>query len=141
MSKILTEKEFIELLKERGLLPDQEFDSFRQASAVLNWNLPEVEQLFKEFGFTFVKELPPQLLSSADSFSVPPPLLKKERLFPLSEREGVVLVATDNPFNSEGLSKLEWILGKPVKPVVVPYDLINSLVSLQQEEEELGGEL
>ncbi len=127
MLRTLTEKEFIEKLKSAGLLPDREFSSFRQVSGILKWNLPEVEELFRSSGFEFSRELPPvngELLQK-----VPEQILKKERLIPVSEDENSITVATDNPFNYEGLKKLEWFFSKPVKPLVVPYDEINNFFS------------
>ncbi|WP_457754757.1 GspE/PulE family protein [Thermovibrio ammonificans] len=135
MLKTLSEKQFIELLKSKGLLPDQEFSSFRQVAGLLKWNLPEVEELFKEAGFTFTKNLPLSIPAELLS-AVPASFLKKERLVPLEDAGSHVVVATDNPFNYEGLKKLEWLLGKPIEVVVAPYDELNALLSTQREEEE-----
>jgi len=139
MLKRLTEKEFIEELKRRELLPQQDFSSFREVAGLLRWNLPEVEELFKEAGFEFKKfidqEIDEELLKK-----VPELLVKRERIVPIREEEGEILAATDNPFNLEGLRKVEWILGTPVKPVVVPYDEINRLLSREERVEEIEKE-
>ena len=128
MLRTLTEKEFIERLKSEGLIPDRDYSSFKQVSGILKWNLPEVEELFKKGGFEFYRELPsspPEELLQ----KVPQQILKKERLIPLSEDENSVTVATDNPFNYEGLKKVEWFFSKPVRAVVVPFDEVNSFFS------------
>jgi len=128
----LTEKELIERLKEIGALPDEEFNSFKEASPFLKWNLPEVEEVFKEAGFRYFPTLPevnPELLNS-----VPAKLLKRERLAPAFEEDGAVVVLTDNPFNLEGLSKVEWLLSRPLSVAVVPYDELSRLLAFEEEE-------
>ena len=140
-SKSLTEREFIEKLKEKGLLPRQDFNSFREAAGLLKWHLEEVGRLFEEAGFQFMREAPaPQGELPA---SVPRQLMRKERIIPLTKEKGEVVAITDNPFNREGLRKLEWLLSEPVRVVVVPYDEINRVLSVlsgEEKSEEAEGE-
>ena len=128
MLRTLTESEFIDRLISSGLIPDRSYSSFKQVSGILKWNLPEVEEIFRKSGFAFYRELP-STISEELLQKVPLQILKKERLIPLSEDENSVTVATDNPFNYEGLKKLEWFFSKPVRPVVVPFDEITNFFS------------
>ncbi|WP_457680935.1 GspE/PulE family protein [Thermovibrio sp.] len=130
--RALTEKEFIGKLIEKGLLPKQEFKSFKEASGLLKWNLKETQELFKELGLDFLKRVKVEKEIS----SIPKELIKRERIIPISEREEEIVVATDNPFNREGLKKIEWLTSKPLKVVVVPYDEVNRLLSEREEEKE-----
>ena len=127
MLRISTEKEFIDSLKAAGLIPEREFSSFKQVSGILKWNLSELEELFIKSGFEFKRELPP--VDENLIRKVPLQILRRERLIPFAEDENSVSVATDNPFNYEGLKKLEWFFSKPVKPVVVPFDEVNNFFS------------
>jgi len=136
MLKSLTEREFIEKLKEEGLLPQQELRSFREAAGLLRWNLPRVKELFEEAGFEFkgeVLELPQRELLE----KIPPLLAKRERIIPLKVEGEEIVALTDNPFNAEGVKKLEWLLGRPIRLIVIPYDEVNKLLSAEEEREEL----
>jgi len=143
MLKRLTEREFIEELKRKELLPQQEASSFKEVAGLLRWNLPEVEEAFREAGFEFKKffeeEVEEELLKK-----VPELLIKRERIVPVKEKGDEVVAVTDNPFNAEGVKKLEWILGRPVRLIVVPYDEINRLLAreegAEEVEREVGGE-
>ncbi|WP_245939568.1 type II secretion system ATPase GspE [Thermovibrio guaymasensis] len=130
--KNLSEKEFIEELKGKGLLPKQELQSFREASGLLKWHLKEAEELFKEVGFDFLRNPPKPQKELIEK--VPSQLIRRERIVPLYETDEEVVVGTDNPFNREGIKKFEWLLSKPVKVVVVPYDEINNLLQGSEEE-------
>jgi len=137
MLKRLTEKDFIEKLKAKGLLPNQEFPSFREAAGLLKWNLPEVAQVFREVGLEFAKRVE---ASGQLKKLIPEALLRRERIVPVAAEDEKVVVATDNPFNAEGLSKVEWLLGKPLKVLVVPYEEVNRLLAGEQEVQEVEGE-
>ena len=127
----LSEKEFIEKLKERGLLPEQELHSFREASGLLKWHLKETEEAFKEAGFEFLRNPPRPERELLEK--VPHQLIRRERIIPLYLDGEEVVAATDNPFNREGVKKLEWLLSKPVRVAVSPYDEINRLLSKEEE--------
>ncbi|SMO64798.1 general secretion pathway protein E/type IV pilus assembly protein PilB [Balnearium lithotrophicum] len=131
MLRTLTESEFINLLKEKGLIPNQEFSSFKQVSGILKWNLPEVREAFLSCGFDLKDSIPEIETSIVER--VPLDILRKERLVPFKEEENSVLVATDNPFNYLGLKKVEWFFSKPLKVVVVPFDEITNFFSSQEE--------
>ena len=140
MLRTLTEKDFIEKLKSKGLIPNRDYSSFRQVAGILKWNLPELEELFKNNGIEFYSKLPThpteELLEK-----VPQQILKKERFIPLFEDENSITVATDNPFNYEGLKKIEWFFSKPIRTVVVPFDEINAFFSsseLKNEETQIA---
>ncbi len=131
MLRTLTEREFIEKLKFEGLIPDREFGSFRQVSGILKWNLPEIENLFTQAGFKFSKTLP--RVDENLVRRIPLQILKRERVVPVADEGDVVIVATDNPFNYQGLKKLEWFLSKPTRPIVVPFDEINEFFSSTED--------
>ncbi len=134
MLKSLSEKEFIKLLQEKGLLPEQELRSFKEATGLLKWGLKETKEAFKEIGLELLENIPEvdqELLAK-----LPSQLLKKERLIPLKEENGKVVVITDNPFNLQALKKVEWFLGKPLEVKVASYDAINRLITEEEEKEE-----
>jgi len=131
---MLSEREFIEKLKEKGLVPQKATGRFRDLVGIIRWSSPETKKLFEEAGIPFLEKLPEperEVLSK-----VPSSFLRKERLVPVREEEHYVEVATDNPFNFEGLRKLEWMFSKPVKTLVVPFDEINAFLMEGEEREE-----
>ncbi|TCK06481.1 type II secretion system ATPase GspE [Phorcysia thermohydrogeniphila] len=131
---MLSEREFIERLKKRGLIPQKAGSKFRDLVGIVKWSSPEIKELFKEAGIPFLEKLPEierEVLSR-----VPSLFLRRERIIPLKEGEHYVEVATDNPFNFEGLKKLEWMFSKPVKAFVVPFDEINAFLMEGEESEE-----
>ncbi len=129
------EKEFIKQLQERGVLPPSVLaERFRNVVGILKWNNEKTEELFEKFGFQFQQTLPKtdeNLLKR-----VPPELIRKERLIPVEETDSYVVVATDDPFNYEGIKKLEWLFSKPLEVIVVPFDEINRFFMESTEIEE-----
>jgi type II secretion system protein E len=134
MLKSSTEGKFIEKLKEEGLLPEQEFKSFKEAKGLLKWNLSRTKELFEEFGFRFSPTLPEVDYSVVER--APKQLVRKERIVPIGENQDELIVVTDNPFNEEGIKKFEWLFSKPLSLIVVPYDEINKLMAAGEEGKE-----
>ncbi len=134
MSRTLTESEFLSLLREKNLIPDQEFSSFRQVSGILKWNLPEIKEAFLSSGFEFYDALPE--IDSSLFKKVPMSVLRKEKVIPIRDDGSFIVVATDNPFNYSGLKKVEWYFSKPIRVVVVPFDEIVNFFSLREDERE-----
>jgi len=131
---MLSEEVFIERLKERGLVPQKAGSKFRDLVGIIKWDSPETKELFEGAGIPFLAKFPEvdrEVLSK-----VPLTFLRKERIVPFKEEEHYVEVATDNPFNTEGFRKLEWIFSKPVKVYVVPFDEINAFLMEREESEE-----
>ena len=65
-----------------------------------------------------LERLTPTIFNSHDILSV----IADEKMMPLWELKGQVVVATPNPFNTEGLKVLEFILSKPIKLMVCEED-------------------
>ncbi len=135
---MLTEKEFVKLLKEKGIVPESAAESFSKVIGTLKWNSPQLKELFEKIGIDFSEKLPsPPDNKLIDKLT--PNFIRKERIIPISDSGDEILVVTDNPFNYSSLKKVEWILEKPVKVLVIPFDEINeflaSLSSREQEEE------
>jgi type II secretion system protein E len=131
---MLSEREFIEKLKERGLIPQKAGGKFRDLVGIIKWSSPKTKEIFKETAIPFLEKLPEpekEILSK-----VPPSFLRRERIIPFKEEEHFIEVATDNPFNLEGLKKLEWFFSKPVKTFVVPFDEINAFLMEREGKEE-----
>ena len=131
---MLSEGVFIERLKERGLVPQKAGSRFRDLVGIIKWDSPETKELFEGAGIPFLAKFPEvdrEVLSK-----VPLTFLRKERIVPFKEEEHYVEVATDNPFNTEGFRKLEWMFSKPVKVYVVPFDEINAFLMEREESEE-----
>ncbi len=125
----MKEKEFIDYLVETGIIPRENYSSFRQVSGILRWNDPRVEEAFRKFGFETVREV-----QSENSRPLAPvSFIKKERIAPLIDEGNYVIAYTDNPFNYEGIKKAEWLLGKPIVLKVVPYDEFNKLITIEEE--------
>ncbi len=130
-----SEREFIEELKSSGLLPASvSSEGFRNVVGLVRWNEPEVKVLFEKFGFHFE----PMLTAVEENLlsRVPSSVLRKERLIPVREEDSKVVVATDNPFNEDGVKKLEWIFSKPVELIVVPFDEVNKFLMESSEIED-----
>ena len=131
---MLSEKELIDRLKKGGFLPPSAPDVFSKVVGTVKWNEEGVAEIFKSLGFEFYPNVPSVDFSLMSK--LPPHFLRKERVIPVSESDFEILAVTDNPFNYEGIKKLEWMLGKPVKVAVVPFDEINEFLSSLTEVEE-----
>jgi type II secretion system protein E len=139
-----SEEQLIHALKESGLLPKDAPSKFKEVVGIVKWEDPSIKALIEKAGFQFCDKLPePQedLVSK-----VPLSFMRRERLVPVKESALEVEVATDNPYNTQGLEKLEWMLSKPVKVTVVPFDQLNmfltedTLTQEQEEFEDVSGE-
>jgi general secretion pathway protein E len=68
---------------------------------------------------------------------------RENRVLPFDERDGYVLVATDDPLNVEALDEIRFLSGKEILPVVVPTtplkDAINS--AFDRKSRQLGAGL
>ena len=118
-----SEEELIHALKEKGLLPKNASGRFKDVVGIVKWEEPSLKSVLERAGFRFCDRLPEpdsELVSR-----VPLSFMRRERLVPVKEDAVEVEVATDNPYNTEGLEKLEWMLSKPVRVVVVPFDQLN----------------
>ncbi|WP_163327737.1 type II secretion system ATPase GspE [Desulfurobacterium thermolithotrophum] len=131
---MLSEKIFLKKLKEEELIPNKDFSSFKEVVGILRWENPKLKSLFEELGFPFLEKIPQPQREVLEKVS--PSFLRKERLIPLEEDENEVEVATDNPFNLEGIKKIEWIFAKPIKIVVIPFDEVNKFLMAKEETEE-----
>ena len=131
---MLSERDFIQRLRLKGLIPEKEVSSFREVVGILKWETSETKELFEEAGFPFLEKLPQPEESSLQRLSLS--FIRKERIIPLREDELEVEIATDNPFNYEGIKKVEWIFSKPVRTVVVPFDEINKFLMSEESVEE-----
>ena len=131
---MLSERDFIQRLRLKGLIPEKEVSSFREVVGILKWETSETKKLFEEAGFPFLEKLPQPEESSLQRLSLS--FIRKERIIPLREDELEVEIATDNPFNYEGIKKVEWIFSKPVRTVVVPFDEINKFLMSEESVEE-----
>jgi type II secretion system protein E len=135
---MLSEKEFIKLLKENGLIPESASETFSKIVGTLKWNSPFLKNLFRKVNVEFYKKLP-NIPDNKLVDKLTPNFIRKERIIPVSDNEEEVIIATDNPFNYTGLKKAEWLLEKPVRVVVVPFDEVNeflaSLSSVEESEE------
>jgi type II secretion system protein E len=136
---MLSEREFLELLKNKNLIPEGNYQHFSQVVGIVKWNSEELKNAFKEAGFEFLESI-----EKAENLNeVPYQFVRKERLIPLKKEGKTLVVATDNPFNVEGLKKLKWLTSSPVKVVVAPFDEINRLLmeETQETEEEVEEEV
>ena len=121
----MSEVKAIERFREEGLLPEK-VESFREAAGLLKWD-GKTADLLREMGFDYSESFPEVSDSAIEKVSES--FLRKERVVPYFEDAESVYVATDNPFNSEGLEFIEWIFSKPVKVLVVPFDSLNEFLS------------
>lgn len=131
---MLNERDFLNKLRSTGLIPDRDFSNFREVVGVLKWESSEVEELFENAGISFLKNLPKPEDNVLQKLS--PAFIRKERIIPLTENDLEVEVATDNPFNYDGIKKIEWMFSKPVQTVVVPFDEINKFLMSEDTSEE-----
>ena len=102
---MLSEREFIERLKEIGLVPQKASGKFKDLVGIIKWDSPKIKELFEEIGVPFLEKLPKVEKKILSKVSLS--FLRKERIIPFHEKEYYVEVATDNPFNYEGIKKIE----------------------------------
>ncbi|MEO2069469.1 MAG: type II secretion system ATPase GspE [Desulfurobacteriaceae bacterium] len=131
---MLSESEFLDKLKAEKLIPEKKVSSFKEAVGVLKWDSPKTKEIFESVGIPFREKL--ESIDEELFQKLPSSFIRKERFIPLQETETEVMVATDNPFNTEGVKKLEWFFSKPVKVIVIPFDEINRFLTLQEKVEE-----
>ncbi len=85
--------------------------------------------LAKQYGLPIFTDISTLRLTPAYYKKVPYPFVKKHHLLPISEEEGVILVAISNPLNLEPLQELRFLLSKPVKAVYASKEQIQLAIN------------
>ena len=128
-----------EILLKRGLLDQRQLDDARaaqtdgmrldQAAVALGFVSEDValQALGDEIGLAFVDLTEIETERSVlDGF--PLKFVHRESLFPVHQVDGVLVVATSDPFNLYPLDELEVVTGKSVVPVLATRDEIAKLI-------------
>ena len=128
-----------EILLKKGLLDQRQLELSRRAQAdgtrldqvAVEMGFVTEEAALKalgdELGLAFV-DLAEMEIQSAMLEGFPPRFMHREALFPVHKRKGVLVVATNDPFNLYPLDELEVATGRTVVPVLAVRSEIERLI-------------
>lgn len=77
-----------------------------------------IQALAQQFDLPWAPNLDPAAVNTELIARVPISFARRFKVLPLREEEGVILVATTDPLQTEALDDLRMLLGKPIKPVL-----------------------
>jgi type IV pilus assembly protein PilB len=126
-AELKPQTDVIEYLASKGLLDEKKFLHLLET----HFGIKTLESVEK-------KDLDEELLKK-----VPLEVLKKYKVLPLKVENGVLHVLTFNPFNTEAITTLKFILkAQRAIPVAVPVSVINQILgSLEEESESVVDEI
>lgn len=126
-----------EILVQRGVLPAAKLEDLLRAADEKGLRLTDVliatrtveeEQLVRaladELGLQMITKIRPEDVPAHLIESVPINFARQNRLLPVAEKNGVVLVAVADPLDSAPLDDLRALLAKPVQAVAAPGEVI-----------------
>jgi len=102
-----------------------------------------LQLVHRNFGLKIAKEINLSQIDEELLKKIPLEILQNKRIIPLRENDGVVEVLTANPFDTQALNTIKFLLkAKKVQPVVVPISLLEELIAqLLQKEENIVEEI
>jgi type IV pilus assembly protein PilB len=139
----------LELLQRLGILspsaveeilqkkrPDEDTISF----LIKNGYIDEgrfLQLLHKNFGLKIAFNISPDEINSELIKKVPLDLLQRNKVIPFQVEDGILYVLTINPFNSQAINTLKFLLKtSKVQPIVVPVSVMEELLKTIAEKEE-----
>ena len=139
----------LDLLMRLGVLPPSTVEEIKQKIKpgtdtleflIKNGYLEEekfLQLLHRNFGLKIAKELTVEDLDEELIKRIPPDLIQNYKAIPLKMENGILQVLTPNPFNTQALNSLKFLLkASKVQPIVVPLSLIEKLLEELKEKEE-----
>jgi type IV pilus assembly protein PilB len=102
-----------------------------------------LQLVHRNFGLKIAKEISLSQIDEELLKKIPLEIIQNKRIIPLRENDGVVEVLTANPFDTQALNTIKFLLkAKKVQPVVVPISLLEELIAqLLQKEENIVEEI
>ena len=102
-----------------------------------------LQLVHRNFGLKIAKEINLSQIDEELLKKIPLEIIQNKRIIPLRENDGVVEVLTANPFDTQALNTIKFLLkAKKVQPVVVPISLLEELIAqLLQKEENIVEEI
>src|SRR5216684_3185468 len=134
-------KTFETILLDRSWVSPQDLEKARQrkqpgqelAEVLVDMGALEPQRLARalaqEYWLPFQAHIDDHTLESDLVAKVPINYAKKNRLLPISAKDGAVTVAIADPANYEALDDLHVLFGKAINPVVAPLAVINEAIN------------